>query len=420
MKRISLIVLLVLTLFISQAVVNVSAGPLNSFAENPIPYWDDDSLDVSPTWDSTEQTVTIGWENETSQSEYWEDFGDISDWNAINDPISTDGDIATITTSGDDTFDRYDCNVPDGSTDWTDYTYKMRFKTNVTDTKLAVTTNTLDDFVGDGLYLKFYVTMGAVGVWTIHEETITHDNPGTEECISLLMKHASVNAQVDIDYIRVFDEIGELDLGIPIIPQDTQEIEVYVNSTNLNSEVRLEIYDDTEALGTYCTFNSTHVIFPDSEYAQTDGLSRIAFTLDNARMIGTITVFDGASNLINAYNDSSLISGTTFLRMNSTVFNGSFILFYINGDTTYSAELSIIEELFLSTNMIGYFGPLALVVIGYLITKKNKELGIFMIIVDSLIIWQYFALIEATPDYWWHVIILLLGVVLCAIQMMDR
>ena len=80
----------------------------------------------------------------------------------------------------------------------------------------------------------------------------------------------------------------------------------------------------------------------------------------------------------------------------------------------------LFNELFLSTEISGYFGPLALVVIGYLLTKKEKNLGIFLIIVESLLIAQYLALIEATPDYWWQVIILLLGVILCAIQLIDR
>jgi len=83
-------------------------------------------------------------------------------------------------------------------------------------------------------------------------------------------------------------------------------------------------------------------------------------------------------------------------------------------------EINLFQELFLSTEMWGYFGPLALVIIGYLLTKKERSLGIFLIIVESLLIAQYLALIEATPNYWWQVIILLLGVVQCAFQLMDR
>jgi len=77
-------------------------------------------------------------------------------------------------------------------------------------------------------------------------------------------------------------------------------------------------------------------------------------------------------------------------------------------------------ELFLTLGISGWFGPLALVIIGYLITKKERNLGIFIIIVNSLIIYHYFTLIDATPQYWWHVIILLLGVIQCTIQLMSK
>ena len=83
-------------------------------------------------------------------------------------------------------------------------------------------------------------------------------------------------------------------------------------------------------------------------------------------------------------------------------------------------DINWFDELFLSTELWGYFGPLGLVIIGYLLVQKDKALGIFMIIVDSLVISHYLALVEATPDYWWHIFILLLGVIQCAFQMMNR
>ena len=82
-------------------------------------------------------------------------------------------------------------------------------------------------------------------------------------------------------------------------------------------------------------------------------------------------------------------------------------------------DINIFEELFLSTDMWGYFGPLALIVVGYLITKKARELGIFFIIVDSLIIYQYLTLANYEL-YMWHVIILLLGVIQCGFRLASR
>lgn len=83
--------------------------------------------------------------------------------------------------------------------------------------------------------------------------------------------------------------------------------------------------------------------------------------------------------------------------------------------------MTTLEDLFLSTEMVGYIGPLAIVVVGYLLAKKDKGLGLIAFIVQCLIAAQYFALIEATPDYWWHVIIILLGSILtCVVPLMDK
>ena len=116
-------------------------------------------------------------------------------------------------------------------------------------------------------------------------------------------------------------------------------------------------------------------------------------------------------------------SGVAVVYTDESKDGATFFQVAINGDivsTTATVETGILYDLFLSTSLWGYFGPLALVVGGFLLTKKEKNLGIFMIIVDSLVIFQYLTLIEATPDYWWHVIILLLGVIQCTIQLIDR
>ena len=83
-------------------------------------------------------------------------------------------------------------------------------------------------------------------------------------------------------------------------------------------------------------------------------------------------------------------------------------------------DINWFDELFLSTELWGYFGPVGLVIIGYLLVQKDKPLGIFMMIVDSLVISHYLTLVEATPDYWWHIFILVLGVIQCVFQMMNK
>ena len=104
--------------------------------------------------------------------------------------------------------------------------------------------------------------------------------------------------------------------------------------------------------------------------------------------------------------EKNLIEGITVIVVlvspDDTIINGS--MFY---------------QLFFSLNMWGYIGPVALVIGGYFITNKEKALGIFFIIVDSLIIATYLSLIEATPAYWWHVIIILLGELLIVGKMIS-
>jgi len=81
------------------------------------------------------------------------------------------------------------------------------------------------------------------------------------------------------------------------------------------------------------------------------------------------------------------------------------IIGYVVGGT-------LLYQLFFSLNMWGYLGPIALVIVGYIASKKDRFIGLIFIIVKSLIIAIYLTLVTATPGYWWHVFILILGVIL--------
>ena len=70
---------------------------------------------------------------------------------------------------------------------------------------------------------------------------------------------------------------------------------------------------------------------------------------------------------------------------------------------------TLLEEVFFNTDLIGYIGPLAMVFVGWFLVKKDKGLGVIAFIVESLFVAQYLALVEATPDYWWHIFILIFG-----------
>jgi len=78
-------------------------------------------------------------------------------------------------------------------------------------------------------------------------------------------------------------------------------------------------------------------------------------------------------------------------------------------------------EIFLDTSLSGLFGPFALVLIGYVATRKDRMLGVFWFVIECLFMAAYLVLVEATPDYWWHIIILLIGgLSTCVFPLTDR
>lgn len=82
-------------------------------------------------------------------------------------------------------------------------------------------------------------------------------------------------------------------------------------------------------------------------------------------------------------------------------------------------EINWFSELFLSTDIWGWFGPLILIFVTYSVMtdRRTKPLGILFLIADMLILWNYIELVGSTPWYWWNIIIMILGVLLCLAQM---
>jgi len=71
--------------------------------------------------------------------------------------------------------------------------------------------------------------------------------------------------------------------------------------------------------------------------------------------------------------------------------------------------------------MWGYLGPMGLVVIGYFLAQKDRILGILWFVLECLFVAQYLVLVAITPDYWWHIFILLLGgLFTCVYPLWDR
>ena len=76
---------------------------------------------------------------------------------------------------------------------------------------------------------------------------------------------------------------------------------------------------------------------------------------------------------------------------------------------------------FLGLGISGYLGPLALVIVGFVLTRKDRFLGVLWFIVECLFIANYIALAETTPSYWWQIFILLLGgLFFCIFPLMNQ
>ena len=68
-----------------------------------------------------------------------------------------------------------------------------------------------------------------------------------------------------------------------------------------------------------------------------------------------------------------------------------------------------LEELFLNTDLIGYIGPFAVIVVCALVMSKRKDLGLVCFLFEVLLIAQYLTLVDANKEYWWHIFLLLVG-----------
>lgn len=84
-------------------------------------------------------------------------------------------------------------------------------------------------------------------------------------------------------------------------------------------------------------------------------------------------------------------------------------------------DVNIFNELFLSTEMWGYLGPMLMVIVGYYLAKREAWLGVFWFIVECLFVSVYLDLVDVTPQYWWNVMILLLGGLFsCVYPLVER
>jgi len=141
-------------------------------------------------------------------------------------------------------------------------------------------------------------------------------------------------------------------------------------------------------------------------------------------------VFDHTSTNFNDTDESTTNIYTADAFNNETthiitkfVCNSESVLWYPEGapPTTTTTDTGFFYQLFLSLEMWSIFGPALIVICGFFVAKKDKGLGIIFFIVECLVVYQYYMLVDVTPYYWWHIIILMFGGIIgCGFSLSDR
>ncbi len=362
MRRQRPITLLVVFLFLLSAPVfftPVDAGPIDTFALSPIPYWDDDSSFVDLTWDTTDQTVTVE-EDEAAialenASVYYNDGTDVSDISFHSKSAAVGAGEYGLTTVGgnietwidlDSTSDEYviyQIDFTDIDNTAGNLNVSMRWKIEHVDNEFYCKL-----YYDDASYDDIVPVSGEEVVWTITEMDAdagkvldfiyiyTNDLPNTAN---------SGNYSTYIDWIYIYDTTwtvpdAELDLGVPINQQTTQSIDMMINTTSLNSDVKLELLENVTSSGMYCNFNSTHIYFPTDGFLGVDYVEatifRLTMSLSEETHYARITISDEDLVIYDYFDFNYARSANDILRFTDAAFNGSFILYYLGGDVDYS------------------------------------------------------------------------------------
>ncbi len=136
-----------------------------------------------------------------SSGTFADSFTGVSNWEVhTGNTITTDGDVATFTTEGDDAYNIYYCNAPSQS--FENYYLEFRYSVNDTDAdKLGISLKSGDSYTGD--------LIDSLGFYHDTTDYETHkfllNGSDVVESISILIKDDDGDAPIefDIDYFRI-------------------------------------------------------------------------------------------------------------------------------------------------------------------------------------------------------------------------
>jgi len=130
---------------------------------------------------------------------------------------------------------------------------------------------------------------------------------------------------------------------------------------------------------------------------------------------------DTDADTTNVYSVNAFNNETTHIITKFSVVTESVTWSAEGVPTTTTTDTGFFYQIFLSLEMWSIFGPALIVICGFVVAKKDRGLGIIFFIVECLVVYQYFMLVDATPFYWWHIIILMFGgIIPCGFSLSDR
>ena len=74
-------------------------------------------------------------------------------------------------------------------------------------------------------------------------------------------------------------------------------------------------------------------------------------------------------------------------------------------------EIDILQQLFFSTDIYSYFGPLAFIVASIFIVQKEKVTYLFFFVIEALITFEYMELISTNGWFIWHAYLMVFAII---------
>jgi len=87
-----------------------------------------------------------------------------------------------------------------------------------------------------------------------------------------------------------------------------------------------------------------------------------------------------------------------------------------------TAYLDWLHEIFLGTDIYGWFGPIIVLAIFFMIltNRKYKPLGILFLMIEALMTYTYYNLALTTPWYYWNAFIMVIGLIISMFQLVGK